>query len=119
SSRLRVAWVLDDRYHQANAKVATMTGITTTSMIAVELSRSSRSAAAIGPCGSNIPAGAQDASRMAAPTAGQQRRRERGGPCSKPGFLIGRLDMANSPQRRRWVRYAPLQLISWLHPTCL
>jgi hypothetical protein len=51
----RVAWVLDEWYHQANAKVATITGITTTSMIDVELIRRSRSADAIGPCGSNTP----------------------------------------------------------------
>jgi hypothetical protein len=37
SSSIRLAWALDDRYHQANANVATITGITTTSMIAVEL----------------------------------------------------------------------------------
>src|SRR6516165_10813418 len=55
SSRLRVACVLDARYHQANAKVATITGTTTTSMIAVELIRRSRSADAIGPCGSRMP----------------------------------------------------------------
>jgi hypothetical protein len=36
STRPRLA-SLDDRYHQANANVATITGITTTSMIAVEL----------------------------------------------------------------------------------
>jgi hypothetical protein len=35
--------------------VATITGITTTSMIAVELIRRSRSADAIGPCGSRTP----------------------------------------------------------------
>src|SRR6516165_12256967 len=55
SSRLRVARVLDARYHQANSKVATITGITTTSMIAVELMRRSRSADAIGPWGSRMP----------------------------------------------------------------
>src|ERR1700756_1945145 len=55
SSQLRLAWALDDRYHQANANVATITGTTTTSMIAVELIRISRSADAIGPCGSRTP----------------------------------------------------------------
>src|SRR5262249_21245590 len=50
-----MARVLDARYHQENANVARITGITTTSMIAVELIRSSRSAAAIGPCGSRTP----------------------------------------------------------------
>src|SRR5262249_45133995 len=50
-----LARVLDARYHQANANVATITGITTTSMIAVELIRRSRCADAIGPCGSRIP----------------------------------------------------------------
>jgi hypothetical protein len=37
SPSIRLTWALDDRYHQANANVATITGITTTSMIAVEL----------------------------------------------------------------------------------
>src|SRR5262245_51858362 len=86
SSRLRVARVLDARYHQANAKVATITGTTTTSMIAVELIRRSRSAAAIGPCGSNTPAGAQEVRRIAAPTTHQRSRREQpsrnGGPAA-------------------------------------
>src|SRR5215467_12816488 len=68
SSRLRLARVLDDLYHQANANVARITGITTTSMIAVELISRSRSAEAIGPCGSNTPAGEQEATRMAAPS---------------------------------------------------
>src|SRR5262245_37414033 len=77
SSRLRVARVLDARYHQANAKVATITGITTTSMIAVELIRRSRSAAAIGPCGSITPAGAQEVRRMAVLITDQRSRRER------------------------------------------
>src|SRR5215471_3047735 len=102
SSRLRVARVLDARYHQANAKVATITGITTTSMIAVELMRRSRSADAIGPCGSNTPAGAQEERRMAAPTGGQLSKRERHRWWSKLAvFLIGRLNMANSSQRHR------------------
>src|SRR5215831_5398961 len=77
SSRLRVALVLDDRYHQANAKVATITGITTTSMIAVELIRRSRSADAIGPCGSSTPAGAQEVRRMAVLITDQRSRRDR------------------------------------------
>src|SRR5262249_57881472 len=42
SSRLRVACVFEDRYHHANAKVATITGITTTSIIDVELIKRSR-----------------------------------------------------------------------------
>src|SRR6185369_15427869 len=77
SSIPRLARVLDDRYHQANAKVATITGTTTTSMIAVELMRTSRCAEAIGPWGSNTPAGLQDATRIAAPTPDQRSRRER------------------------------------------
>src|SRR5260370_31470051 len=52
---LRLARVLDDRYHQANTNVAMITGTTTTSMIAVELIRRSRCADAIGPCGSRTP----------------------------------------------------------------
>src|SRR5215469_6611337 len=83
SSGLRLARGLDDRYHQANASVATITGTTTTNMIAVELIRISRSADAIGPCGSNTPGGAQEATRRAAPTAGQrsqpERQKRRGG----------------------------------------
>src|SRR5215831_654865 len=93
SSRLRVARGFDDRYHQANAKVATITGTTTTSMIAVELMRRSRSAEAIGPCGSNTPAGLQEARRMVAPTAGQRSKLKRRAPCSKVVFLTGRLNM--------------------------
>jgi hypothetical protein len=65
-------------------------------MIAVELMRRSRSADAIGPWGSNTPAGAQEERRMAAPTAGQLSKLERRGPCSKPVFLTGRFNMANS-----------------------
>ena len=68
---------MDDRYHQANAKVATITGITTTSMIAVELIRRSRSADAIGPCGSRTPLGAQEARKGAAPTTDQRSRHDR------------------------------------------
>ena len=52
---LRLARVLDARYHQANTNVAMITGTTTTSMIAVELIRRSRCADAIGPCGSRTP----------------------------------------------------------------
>src|SRR6516164_6652372 len=77
SSRLRLARVLDDLYHQANATVARITGITTTSMIAVELIRRSRSAEAIGPCGSNTPAGEHEATRMATPITDQQSRPQR------------------------------------------
>src|SRR5262245_52365567 len=55
SSVLRLARVLDARYHQENANVAKITGITTTSMIAVELISRSRCADAIGPCGSRTP----------------------------------------------------------------
>src|SRR5215468_7805704 len=65
-------------------------------MIAVELMRRSRSADAIGPCGSNTPAGAQEERRMAAPTGGQLSKRERHRWWSKLAvFLIGRLNMAN------------------------
>src|SRR5262245_11290778 len=46
---------LDDLYHQANTRVATITGTTTTSMIAVVLMRRRRSADAIGPLGSKSP----------------------------------------------------------------
>jgi hypothetical protein len=46
-------------------------------MIAVELMRRSRSADAIGPWGSNTPAGVQEARRMAAPTTDQRSRRDR------------------------------------------
>jgi hypothetical protein len=53
-------------------------------MIAVELIRSSRSADAIGPCGSNMPAGLQEVRRMAAPIAGQRSKREHGALSSKP-----------------------------------
>jgi hypothetical protein len=74
---------LDDRYHQANAKVATITGTTTTSMIAVELIRRSRCADAMGPCGFNTPAGWQDATRKAAHTTGQTRKPGR------PGWRCG------------------------------
>src|SRR5216683_4352451 len=62
SSRLRRARGLDARYHQAKPSVARTTGTTTTNMIAVELTSNSRSAAAIGPCGSNTPALLHDAS---------------------------------------------------------
>jgi hypothetical protein len=48
---------LDDLYQQANARVARIMGTATTSMIAVALIRSSRSAAAVDPRGSNMPAG--------------------------------------------------------------
>jgi hypothetical protein len=46
-------------------------------MIAVESNKRSRCAEAIGPCGSNTPAGAQEVRRMAAPTTDQGSRRER------------------------------------------
>jgi len=72
--------------------VATITGTTTTSIIAVELIRRSRCAEAIGPCGSNTPAGLQEARRIVAPTAGQQSKLERRGLCSKAVFLTGRLN---------------------------
>src|SRR5262249_57687409 len=116
SSRLRVARAFDDRYHQANAKVARITGTTTTSMIAVELIRRSRSAEAIGPCGSNRPAGAQEVRRMAAPTAGQRSKRERRGPYRKPVFLTGRLNMANSSQPPTFASYPPFHLITFPPP---
>src|SRR5262249_37483137 len=99
SSVPRLARVLDDRYHQAHANVATITGITTTSMIAVELIRRSRSAAAIGPFGSRMPpeqppsavaptkAGASTAYRISDSSASRQLRElqrpqsvDRGGP---------------------------------------
>src|SRR5262249_62130539 len=61
-------------------------------MIAVELIRRSRSAEAIGPCGSNTPAGAQEVRRIAAPTTHQRSRREQpsrnGGPAA-PLIEIG------------------------------
>src|SRR5215471_706032 len=98
-----MARVLDARYHQANAKVATITGTTTTSMIAVELIRRSRAADAIGPCGSNTPAGLQEARRRAAPTTHQRSKREPRGPCSKAVFVTRRLSIANSSQRHRLV----------------
>src|SRR5271165_5567879 len=79
SSVPRLAWVLDDRYHHVNAKVARITGITTTSMIAVELIRRSCCAAAIGPCGSKTPARWHEATEMAAPTTGQRSWRGRQG----------------------------------------
>jgi hypothetical protein len=85
---LRLARVLDDRYHQANTNVAMITGTTTTSMIAVELIRRSRSADAIGPCGFNTPAGWQDATRKAAPSTGQQSRPERQERCGELVLLI-------------------------------
>src|SRR6476659_5574319 len=77
SPGVRLARALDDRYHQANANVATITGNTTTSMIAVELITRSRSDDAIGPCGSNTPARWQDATRKAAHTTDQRSRRDR------------------------------------------
>src|SRR5262249_9069197 len=55
TSSARLARVLDALYHQAKPSVATITGMTTTSMIAVELIISSCSAEAIGPFGSNKP----------------------------------------------------------------
>jgi hypothetical protein len=51
-------------------------------MIDVELIKRSRSADAIGPCGSSTPAGLQEPRRMATPTAGQ-RKRERRSCCRK------------------------------------
>jgi hypothetical protein len=68
---------LDARYHQANANVARITGITTTSMIAVELISRSRSADAIGPCGSSVPSDRHEARSRPAHTTGQRSRRER------------------------------------------
>ena len=49
------ALALPDLNHQAKASVRMMTGMTTASMIAVALSRMSRSAAAIGPWTSSTP----------------------------------------------------------------
>src|SRR5207237_312362 len=65
------------RYHQAKARVVMMTGTTTTSMIAKELISTSRSAAAIGPCGSNTPTGRQAATNSATPTSTNRYNRER------------------------------------------
>src|SRR5438132_4390774 len=81
SSELRLARRFDDRYHQANAKVARITGTTTTSMIAVELISRSSACAAIGPCGSSTPAWRQDETRTAAHTIGKQSKPERRDPC--------------------------------------
>src|SRR6516165_1044672 len=77
SSRLRLARAFDDLYHQANPNVARITGTTTTSMIAVELSKSSSWADAIGPCGSSTPVCWQEATRTAAPVIGHRYKRER------------------------------------------
>src|SRR5690348_321973 len=77
SSRLRLARAFDDLYHQANPNVARITGSTTTSIIAVELSKSSSSADAIGPCGSSTPVCWQEATRTAAPVISHRSKRER------------------------------------------
>src|ERR1700761_3510632 len=80
--------MLDDRYHQVNARVATMTGITTTSIIAVELIRRRRSADEIGPCGSKMPVCWQEATRKAAPTTGQRNWRAQRGRCGDSVALL-------------------------------
>src|SRR5438132_4068379 len=81
SSGLRLARRFDDRYHQANAKVARTTGTTTTSMIAVELISRSSSCAAIGPCGSSTPTWRQEATTTAAHTTSPRSKREWRGRC--------------------------------------
>src|SRR6267378_468024 len=72
SSGLRPARGLDDLYHQANPKVARITGTTTTSMIAVELMRRRSSCDAIGPRGSSTPACRQEETSTAAHTTSQR-----------------------------------------------
>src|SRR5262245_33920874 len=72
SSSLRVARALDERYHQANPKVARITGTITTNMMAVELISRRRSADATGPCGSSTPVCAQDATGTPALTTSQR-----------------------------------------------
>src|SRR5579871_1366820 len=59
---------LEDRYHHANPSVARITGTTTTSMIAVELIMSNRSAAAMGPCGLRMPSEQPPSDRVPAKT---------------------------------------------------
>src|SRR5260370_155113 len=59
------------RYHHAKASVSTITGSTTTSMIAVALSRISRSADETGPCGSSTPAARQGPAMQAVTSAAQ------------------------------------------------
>src|SRR5215831_13338799 len=81
SSVLRPACALDARYHQANPKVARITGITTTSIIAVELSRSSSCADAIGPCGSRMPCWLQEATAVAAHRTRYRSKPGLRGPC--------------------------------------
>jgi hypothetical protein len=58
--------VFDARYHQAKAKVITITGTTTTSMIVVEFRRIVRSADAMGPCGSSTPSARLETAKPAA-----------------------------------------------------
>jgi len=79
---------LDDLYHQANANVARITGTTTTSMIAVELMRSNRSAAAIGPFGSKTPDDWQEAVSNAVHPTGQRYTLFRRGPRCRLLFLL-------------------------------
>ena len=83
--------------------VAPITGITTTSMIAVELIRRSRSAEAIGPCGSNMPAGLQEARRMAAHTAGQRSGRKRQTHCR--GLAVLFIELGRPPLSRSEVEF--------------
>src|SRR6516165_94153 len=99
--------MLEERYHQANAKVATITGTTTTSMIAVELIRRSRSAVAIGPCGSNTPARWQDATRKAAPTTAQRTRRDRRKRHCRPAALLIEIAHKRRAVRRQSAILAP------------
>src|SRR5215831_10981629 len=72
---------LDDLYHQANPKVARITGTTTTSMMAVELTRRSSSCDAIGPCGSSTPCWLQEQTNAAAHVSSQRSKPGRRGPC--------------------------------------
>src|SRR6516225_2835921 len=72
SSAVRVARTLDAPYHQANPKVARITGTITTNMMAVELISRRRSADATGPSGSSRPVFAQDATGTPALTTSQR-----------------------------------------------
>src|SRR5215475_11606718 len=108
-----MARVLEDRYHQANAKVATITGTTTTSMIAVELISRSSCAEAIGPWGSNMPAGLQEARRMAALSTDQRSLRERkkrlGG---RAALLIAYAHLDSGPQGVCFYKVSSISTIS-------
>src|SRR6266566_5143807 len=98
-----LARALDDRYHQANPSVARITGTTTTSMIAVELISRSRSADAIGPCGSSTPVWRQEETSTAAQTTSERRKLERravaAGRCGASGVAYGQTCMQPPVQR--------------------